>query len=54
MRVTVADGKAVNSAGEHYLEGETLDADDREAAKWLERQLVIPAKVPAKKAAKTK
>ncbi len=48
MRVTVAAGKAVNSAGRQYLEGETFDADDREARKWLERQVVMPAR-PARK-----
>lgn len=52
MRVTVLDGKAVNSGGRQYREGENLDvSDSREAARWVERHLVMPARPePAKKA----
>ena len=52
MRVTVADGQAVNHNGEQHGPGATLDVEDRLAAKWLERQVVMPAKAPATKAAK--
>ncbi len=52
MRVTVADGQAVNHDGRQHGPGETLDVEDRLARKWLERLLVMPAKVPAKKTAK--
>ena len=51
MRVTVADGQAVNVQNDRqYREGQTFEADDREAAAWLEAQLVLPAKPPARKA----
>lgn len=51
MRVTVQDGQAVNVQNDRqYREGETFDADDREAVLWLEAQLVLPAKAPARKA----
>ena len=52
MRLTVAEGQAVNSGGRQYREGQSFDADDREAVKWLERQLVMPAKPPAKETTK--
>ncbi len=52
-RVTVAPGQAVNVQNDRqYREGETFEADDREAVAWIEAQLVMPAKVPAKKASK--
>ena len=51
MRVTVADGQAVNHDGRQHGPGSPLDVADRLAAKWLERQVVMPAKP---KAAKTK
>ena len=47
MRVTVADGQAVNHGGEQHGPGSTLDVEDRLAAKWLERLLVMPAKAKA-------
>ena len=50
MRVTVADGQAVNHDGEQHGPGSTLDVEDRLAAKWLERLLVMPAKAKATKA----
>jgi len=51
VRVTVADGQAVNVQNDRqYRAGESFDADDREAAAWLEAQLVLPAKAPARKA----
>jgi hypothetical protein len=52
VRVTVADGQAVNHDGAQHRAGQTLDVEDRLAQKWLERQLVMPAKVSAKKATK--
>ncbi len=53
-RVTVAPGQAVNVQDDRqYRGGETFEADDREAAAWLEGQLVMPAKAPAKKTTKT-
>ena len=50
MRVTVADGQAVNHDGRQHGPGSTLDVEDRLAAKWLERLLVLPAKAKATKA----
>jgi len=50
--VEVAPGQAVNINGQHLEGGSRLDVEDRLAAKWLERQVVLPAKPPAKKAAK--
>ena len=50
--VRVADGQAVNYGGRQLGAGMVLDVEDRLAAKWLERQLVMPAKAPAKKASK--
>lgn len=49
MRVQVAEGHAVNHGGEQHQAGAVLEVEDRLAAKWLERQLVMPAKEPAKK-----
>ncbi len=54
MRVTVAEGQAVNHDGRQYTAGETFDVDGRLAMKWSERLHVIPAKEPAKKAAPKK
>ncbi len=60
MRVTVAEGQAVNHDGRQYTAGETFDVDGRlamkrsERMKWSERLHVIPAKEPAKKAAPKK
>ena len=52
-RVTVRVGQAVNVQGDRqYVAGETFEADDREAGQWLEAQLVMPARPPAKKATK--
>ncbi len=48
--VKVAPGQAVNHNGQHLEAGSLLDAEDRLAAKWLERQLVMPARPPARKA----
>ncbi len=50
MRVTVANGQAVNHDGEQHGPGRTLDVEDHLAAKWLERLLVMPAKPKATKA----
>ena len=50
--VKVADGQAVNHNGQYLEGGSVLDVEDRLAQKWLERQLVMPAKPPAKKATK--
>jgi hypothetical protein len=49
--VKVADGQAVNHDGRQL--GPGIDVDDRLAQKWLERQVVLPARQPAKKTAKT-
>lgn len=50
MRVTVREGQAVNVQNDRqYREGETFEADDREAVLWLEAQIVMPAKAPARK-----
>lgn len=54
MRVQVAEGQAVNHDGRQYQAGEVLDVEDRLAQKWLERLHVMPAKEPAKKAARKK
>ncbi len=48
--VRVADGQAVNYDGAQHGPGAVLDVEDRLAAKWLERQVVLPARPPAKKA----
>ncbi len=48
MRVTVADGQAVNHDGRQHKAGDTLDVEDRLARKWLERLLVMPAKTSKK------
>ncbi len=50
--VRVADGQAVNHDGQYLKGGSLLDVEDRLAAKWLERQVVLPARPPAKKATK--
>jgi hypothetical protein len=50
--VKVADGQAVNHDGRQLGPGMVLDVEDRLAQKWLDRQLVMPARPPAKKAAK--
>jgi hypothetical protein len=50
--VVVADGQAVNHKGQYLEGGSRLDVEDRLAAKWLERQVVLPAKAPAKRTAK--
>ena len=49
--VEVAPGQAVNHNGQQQG-GSRLDVEDRLAAKWLERQVVLPAKPPARKGAK--
>ncbi len=49
-RVKVADGQAVNHDGAQHGAGVVLDVEDRLAAKWLERQVVLPARPPAKEA----
>ena len=51
--VKVADGQAVNHDGQHLKAGSLLNVEDRLAAKWLERQLVLPARAPAKKATRS-
>ncbi len=51
--VRVADGQAINHDGAQHGPGIVLDVEDRLAAKWLERQVVMPARPPAKKATKT-
>ncbi len=51
--VKVADGQAVNHNGQRLEAGSLLNVEDRLAAKWLERQCVLPAKAPAKRAAKS-
>ena len=48
--VQVAKGQAVNHGGEQHGPGSTLDVEDRLAAKWLERLLVMPAKAKATQA----
>ncbi len=45
--VRVAEGQAVNHDGRQLGPGIVLDVEDRLAAKWLERQVVLPAR-PAK------
>jgi hypothetical protein len=50
--IKVADGQAVNHNGQYLEGGSVLDVEDRLAAKWLERQIVMPAKAPAKKTSK--
>ncbi len=50
--VRVAEGQAVNHDGRQLGPGIVLDVEDRLAQKWLERQFVLPARRPAKKAAK--
>ncbi len=52
--VEVAKGQAVNHNGQYLESGSRLNVDDRLAAKWLERQVVLPAKPPAKKTAAKK
>jgi hypothetical protein len=52
MRVTVADVRATDHDGVKHRAGQTLDVEDPLAQKWLERQLVMPTKLPAKKATK--
>ncbi len=52
--VHVADGQAVNHDGRQLGPGIVLDVEDRlAAAMWLERQVVLPARPPAKKTTKT-
>ena len=52
MKVTVTDGQTVYHDGAQHDAGKTLDVEDRLAQKWLERQLVMPAKAPARKTTK--
>ena len=52
--VEVAKGQAVNHNGQQIEGGSRLDVEDNLAAKWLERQVVLPAKPPARAATKTK
>lgn len=52
--VEVAKGQAVNHNGQYLEGGSLLDVEDRLAAKWVERQVVLPAKPPAKKTAAKK
>ncbi len=52
-RVKVADGQAINHDGAQHGPGIVLDVEDHLAAKWLERQVVLPARQPAKKTTKT-
>ncbi len=47
--IKVADGQAVNHDGAQHGAGTSLDVEDRLAQKWLERQLVMPAKAHARK-----
>lgn len=49
MRVTVKDGQAVSDNGTLRMAGDTFDVDDNLARKWLERQLVMPAREPKAK-----
>lgn len=51
--VKVGDGQAVDHNGQQLEAGSLLNVEDRLAARWLERQLVTPAKAPAKKATKS-
>lgn len=44
--VQVAAGQAVNHHGQQLEGGSRLDVEDALAAKWLERQLVMPARPP--------
>jgi hypothetical protein len=46
--VEVAKGQAINHNGQRLEGGSRLDVEDRLAAKWLERQLVMPAKAPTR------
>ena len=48
--IEVAPGQAVNHNGQQLEGGSRLEVEDRLAAKWLERQVVLPAKPPARKA----
>ena len=47
MRVTVADGQAVNHDGRQHGPGSLLDVEDRLAAKWLEHRYVVEQTRPA-------
>ena len=47
--IEVAQGQAVNQNGQQLEGGSRLDVEDRLAAKWIERQAVLPAKPPARK-----
>ncbi len=51
--VKVADGQAVNHNGQYLEGGSLLDVEDRLAAKWLERQVVLPARAPRVKSVKS-
>ena len=51
--VKVLDGKAINVGTAQHREGAVVEVDDREARRWIDRQLVaetLPPKPPAKKA----
>lgn len=48
--IEVGQGQAVNHNGQQFEGGSRLDVEDRLAAKWIERQVVLPAKPPARKA----
>ena len=48
--VQVAKGQAVNHGGQQLEGGSRIEVDDALAARWLERQIVMPAKPPARKA----
>jgi hypothetical protein len=50
--VKVSEGQAVNHNGRQFGPGIVLDVEDRLAVKWLERQVVLPARPPVKKATK--
>lgn len=52
--VEVAKGQAVNHNGQYLEGGSRIEVEDNLAAKWLERQIVLPAREPAKKAAPKK
>ncbi len=46
--VKVAEGQAVNHDGRQHGSGVVFDVEDRLAAKWLERQVVLPVRPPAR------
>ena len=44
--VKVLDGKAINVGTTQHHEGAVVEVDDREARKWIDRQLVVETDPP--------